>query len=247
MSHHVTVLGDETRRLFGDEGWHTFPGLLAPAQVVSINEWLTAAVARAEKTPSLEPEFEPSSAGCPGTVRKLRRLFWNDQAFWSSVLAGPFAQLSIELVGPGACLVFHAAFLKGAAGGSATPFHQDPAFWRYSYPGAVSMWLALDPADESNGCMKVCSGSHRLPILPHRRRDDWVHPGIDLKDHGLKANPVVMQPGDVLAWDKNLIHGSSANQSPNRRWGIVAVIADGHASNFRAFESVSFAPLAVIH
>lgn len=245
MPYHADPLAQDSRRMLGDKGWQLFPGLLSPAAVERINTWLAAAVTRAETTASLEPEFEPGTADRPGPARKLRRLFWNDETFWSSILSGPFAQRALDLVGPGACLVFHAAFLKAANGGSATPFHQDTAFWRHPYPGAVSMWLALDPTDQSNGCMELCSGSHDLPILPHRPRADWVHPGIDLDRHDLRALPVVMQPGDVLAWDKNLVHGSSANQSPNRRWGIVAVVADGDAPGFRAVDGVSFAHLAI--
>lgn len=225
------------------EGWQLFPGLVSQRSVTRMNDWLTEAITRAESTPSLEPEFETDAVGRHVSVRKLRRLFWNDEAFWSSVLAGPFAQLAVDLVGPGASLVFHASFLKSAAGGSATPFHQDPAFWRYSYPGAISMWLALDRTDENNGCLQVCDGSHQQGVLQHRPRADWIHAGLDIDAHGLLARPVEMEAGDVIVWDKNLVHGSGVNHSSNRRWGFVAVIADSAAPNFRAFDSAHLAPL----
>ena len=241
MRHDTSLVAQDSLEILGNDGWKLFPRLLSRSAIESINDWLQGAVVRADTTASLEPEFEPGTADRKGPVRKLRRLFWNDRKFWTSVLAGPFARTAMDLVGPNACLIFHAAFLKAPGGGSATPFHQDPAFWRYRYPSAISMWLALDPTDESNGCMELCPGTHRLPILPHRARADWMHAGIDLDMHGLSAQPVVMQPGDVIAWDKNLVHGSNANQSPNRRWGIVAVIADGSAPDFKAFDS---APLA---
>lgn len=244
ISFNKDSVGQEQTQMLPDEGWQLFTGLLAGKAVSQINDWLADAITRAEATPSLEPEFETDESEQRGAARKLRRLFWNDPPFWSSVLAGSFAQCALDLVGPGACLVFHAAFLKSATRGVATPFHQDPAFWRYNYPGAVSMWLALDPTDESNGCMEVCCGSHRGAILQHRHRTDWIHPGLDLNEHGLYARPVIMEPGDVLVWDKNLVHGSGANHSPNRRWGIVAVIADGAAPNLRAFDCAYLAPLA---
>ncbi|MBO0830977.1 MAG: phytanoyl-CoA dioxygenase family protein, partial [Actinobacteria bacterium] len=43
--------------------------------------------------------------------------------------------------------------------------HQDNFFLRVSPGTCVAAWLALDPADEANGCMLVVPGSHRWPVL----------------------------------------------------------------------------------
>lgn len=49
-----------------------------------------------------------------------------------------------------------------------TPWHQDAAYWP-DMPDkrALSFWIALDNADQENGCMMYVAESHKGPILPH--------------------------------------------------------------------------------
>jgi len=225
-------------------GWQLNRNVVPADHILQMRDWLQRAAERARNTPSLEPEFEDAGQT---QARKLRRLFWNDEPFWSQIIGHGLARHATALVGAGASVIFHAAFLKAPCGGSATPFHQDQAFWRYDYPGAVSMWLALDDTGRHNGCMELCSGSHLLPILPHHRRPDWVHPGIDLHAHNLDPEPIEMSAGDLLVWDKKLVHGSGINDSNVPRWGIVMVIADGSLPGFRAFDQQPIAGLGIAH
>ena len=220
------------------DGWGLCGAVVEPARLAAIRDWLAAASLRAPEVPGLQAEFEKDPL-IGGRVRKLRRLFWNDPEFWGPMLReSGLAELALSAVGRDATLVFHAGFLKSSGGGAATPFHQDCAFWRYDYPGAVSMWLALDDTDEENGCMALCPGSHVRPLLPHRlHQADWVQPGIDLAAHGLVARPMPMAAGDVLIWDRKMVHGSAANSSQRPRWGVVMVVADGGCAGFQAFDS----------
>ena len=48
--------------------------------------------------------------------------------------------------------------------GRETPWHEDSAFWNgrlSSYEKIVTVWLAIDPSDSGNGCMRVIPGTHR--------------------------------------------------------------------------------------
>ena len=50
-------------------------------------------------------------------------------------------------------------------------WHQDAAYIT-TYPETlVGCWLALEPADESNGCLLVADGSNKEPIYPERMSD----------------------------------------------------------------------------
>jgi phytanoyl-CoA hydroxylase len=49
---------------------------------------------------------------------------------------------------------------------SATGWHQDIRYWSFQKPELVSVWLALGPEHEENGCLWLVPGSHRMEFLP---------------------------------------------------------------------------------
>lgn len=56
-----------------------------------------------------------------------------------------------------------------------TPWHQDMSYTGYPVAAAgttiplysIQFWVALDDADEENGCMHFVPGLHTAPLLPH--------------------------------------------------------------------------------
>ena len=50
-----------------------------------------------------------------------------------------------------------------------TPPHQDNYYFKLSPPNVASLWLAIDPINEENGCLRYIPGSHRRGIRPHAR------------------------------------------------------------------------------
>jgi ectoine hydroxylase-related dioxygenase (phytanoyl-CoA dioxygenase family) len=97
--------------------------------------------------------------------------------------------------------------------------HQDNLYLQASdAAGCMAAWIAIDSADEENGCMQVVPGSHRLDIICPEKADpsqfyfsDYVAP-----PEGLSAVPVLMSPGDVLFFGGRTIHGSDPNRSKAR-------------------------------
>jgi phytanoyl-CoA hydroxylase len=104
------------------------------------------------------------------------------------------------------------------AGSRGQAVHQDNYYLRADPGTCVAAWMALDHADEANGCMLVVPGSHRWPLLCTEKADTSVsftdvtvpvpaaHP----------VEPVVMAPGDVLFFNGSLVHGSLPNTSADR-------------------------------
>jgi hypothetical protein len=87
-----------------------------------------------------------------------------------------------QLLGPSAELVFEHAMLKPARIGAQTPWHQDEAFYPiHTNYRSITIWVPLQPVDQSNGCMQFIPGSHTRDVLPHRRLND------DPRLHGLEA------------------------------------------------------------
>jgi len=96
--------------------------------------------------------------------------------------------------------------------------HQDNFYLRVEPGTCMAAWLALDPADEQNGCMMVVPGSHRWPILCTRKADtrvSFTDVTVPIPDDR-PARPAVMEAGDVLFFNGSLVHGSRPNQSVGR-------------------------------
>ncbi len=76
--------------------------------------------------------------------------------------------------------------LKPAGYGSATPWHQDEAYWSPNVVhDGLSVWLPLDPATVDSGCLHFVPKSHLSEeVVEHRHIDD------DPLVHGLVTDHV---------------------------------------------------------
>jgi ectoine hydroxylase-related dioxygenase (phytanoyl-CoA dioxygenase family) len=96
--------------------------------------------------------------------------------------------------------------------------HQDNFYLRAQPGTCMAAWLALDPCDESNGCMQVVPGSHAWPLLCTTKADTTVS-FTDVTvpiPEGHTAQPVVMDAGDVLFFNGAVVHGSYPNTTSDR-------------------------------
>ena len=66
-------------------------------------------------------------------------------------------------------LLHDQSLYKPAHIGGEVPWHQDNGYWRCSPPNLVSIWIALDDADDANGCMNVIPKSYTEGGLDHTR------------------------------------------------------------------------------
>lgn len=109
--------------------------------------------------------------------------------------------------------------------GGVNMWHQDWPYWGIlSGPHQVTAWVALDDADEENGCMKMVKGSHlwgdQIEFL-HTLKAFEAMPGEFQK----RKTEVLLRPvkkGNVHYHHALTWHGSGANKSgrPRRAIGI---------------------------
>jgi phytanoyl-CoA hydroxylase len=96
--------------------------------------------------------------------------------------------------------------------------HQDNFYLRVQPGTCIAAWMALDAADEDNGCLFVVPGSHQWPILCTTPADTAIS-FTDIKvplPAGTMVRPVTMNAGDVLFFTGSLVHGSEPNRSSDR-------------------------------
>jgi phytanoyl-CoA hydroxylase len=102
---------------------------------------------------------------------------------------------------------------------NATPAHQDGYYWCRKPKVGCSLWIALDPVDQDNGCLWYARGSHKLGLLPHSAS------GVLGFSQGLKnfdpktvdAVPIELAPGDAVAHSSATIHWTGINRTPRHR------------------------------
>jgi hypothetical protein len=102
------------------------------------------------------------------------------------------------------------------------PWHQDASFWSLTPARTVTVWLAIDDADEENSAMRFIPGSHDRGALATAAmgEDSVFHKGIaDAESHG-KPFTNVLRAGQISMHADMLVHGSLANRSDRRRCGL---------------------------
>jgi len=142
-------------------------------------------------------------------------------------------------------------------------YHQD-SFHILTWPDTlIGAWLALDPADEENGCVWITQGSQHEPVYPDavesaghggdtQLADIPSVSGADDPDEGVndlaavaakypgREVPAVLAPGDVVFFGGRVLHRSLANLSSTRsRRAFVA-----HYCNARSYVPWDDEPLA---
>jgi phytanoyl-CoA hydroxylase len=132
-------------------------------------------------------------------------------------------------------------------------WHQD-AYYIPTYPDTlIGAWIAIDNADEENGCLWVAPGSHSEPIYPSKGFTNTIHAdgafdNLSEIEHPSSLNdeintltkiakkyddiiPVPLNPGDVLFFHSHLLHRSYPNRTTARfRRAFV-----GHYCNARSW------------
>lgn len=116
--------------------------------------------------------------------------------------------------------------------------HQDNYYLRVKPGTCMAAWMALDPCDESNGCMQVVPGSQDWPVLCPVEADtsiSFTDVTVPLPE-GAAATPVRMDAGDVLFFNGSIVHGSFPNTTKDRfRRALIAHYIEGNSEQLGAF------------
>ena len=78
------------------------------------------------------------------------------------LLADEVLDVVEPIVGPDIALWSSHFIAKPSGQGKAVPWHEDSSYWKgmLDRQEVVTVWLAVDPSDRGNGCMRVIPGSH---------------------------------------------------------------------------------------
>jgi ectoine hydroxylase-related dioxygenase (phytanoyl-CoA dioxygenase family) len=157
-----------------------------------------------------------------------------------------------QLLGDEVYHYHHKLMLKEPYVGGAWEWHQDYGYWyNYGclYPSMASCYIAIDPANQANGCLQVIPGSQHLGRLDHGKVGGQT--GCDPARvaavlERLPLEYVEMEPGDGLFFHGLLLHRSDQNTSPNPRWAIIHCYNTKSNSPYERTRHNAYAPIDVL-
>lgn len=204
------------------DGFVFLPGFLSPGEVATVNDRLHTLIR--DRVPSMPPEVAfYETAGDPATLKQIQSLYDHDPLFREMMFGSRFEQLASALLADAVVGKNMQFFNKPPQIGQPTPAHQDGYYFMLDPNEAVTMWLALEPVDEENGCVRYVRGSHRRGLRPHGRTGvlGFSQGMTDFGTPDDLANEVYFptQPGDLLVHHSLTIHRADGNssQTPTRK------------------------------
>lgn len=113
-----------------------------------------------------------------------------------------------------------------------TPWHQDWPYWKGIHK--VTLWLALDDIDESNGCLQFVRGSHRDAYEHHGGRGAGAVFSEQLDATAIDPARVVTAPcpaGTAVLFHDLTLHDSLPNSSHRDRYALAITYKDAAAED----------------
>ena len=229
-------LTDAEQKFYDQNGYVLKKGLIAPDEISHIEREIVGLHNRmAEDAPdgigiSWE-EFE--DAHIPKRIRQLMHSEVISEGLNHALRCDDMLDIIEVLIGPNISLYHSKLLMKAARDGTAIPWHQDYAYWKRedNRPLMVNCQLAIDRADDENGCIQFIPGSHQWGLQEHERAQTSF--GVFLPGHYCQredAVPVAMEPGDGVFFSALTIHGSGPNTSHrDRRMNTFAYNVTGNS------------------
>jgi hypothetical protein len=211
---------ESTRRLDFDQNGYIFcKSFLNTATVAEINDRLLGFIAAKIWTLPREHVFL-EKVDDPNSLKQIQRLHEYDEFFGRLMNQGAPRKLAEELLGTEVRCVNMQYFNKPAGIGQPTPPHQDGYYFKLEPCEALTMWMALEPVDEENGCVRYVKGSHKKEMRHHDATGTlgFSQGIVDFPTDEDTANEIAFpaEPGDLLAHHALTIHRANGNQSKTR-------------------------------
>ena len=231
----------------------------ARGYVLARNFYSTAEVALLQRSAKEDSELDKRSFGrADGEGGVVRLSLWNHPG---DAIYGLFARCerivrSCEKLLGGEVYHYHSKMiLKDAKVGGAWAWHQDYGYWYQNAvlrPLLTSVFIAVDPSTQANGCLQVIENSHHCGRINHLLTGEQAGADRDRVEELLKLPeqfPLVyveMNPGDALFFHANTLHRSDQNNSDNPRWSMICCYNAKANDPYKDSHHPRYTPLSVV-
>lgn len=236
MTQELQVISEEQLQQFRTEGYVIIKGLFSKENVEEIEETfekISYTTVPGHFEPVFEVEEENPLKRYPRVMHPHR---FNDVAM-KYMLHKPVLDVLEKLYGEEP-LAAQSMFYYKPPGSRGQALHQDNFYLKVEPGNCIAAWTAIDAADEENGGLLVVPKTSEYeivcPDLADSKESFTTHYVKPPKDE--KAIPAIMDKGDVLFFNGNLIHGSYRNKSKDRfRRAFICHYANSSASHISKY------------
>lgn len=227
-------LSAEQVAFFHEQGYLSGIRLLDDEQVEKLRGELSGLFSAAHPKHHLFYEYHSNESADPHTVLFHALGAWRITPGFHDLLWHPqFLMAASQLLGGPVRFWHDQVFCKPARHGGVVAWHQDYSYWTRTQPLAhLTLWIGLDDADRSNGCLHYIPGSHKWPDLPITglagNMDAIESVLTDEQKAAFKPVAIELKKGYGTFHHPRMIHGSYANYTDRpRRATVINVFRDG--------------------
>jgi len=159
------------------------------------------------------------------TVWQIVNIWEASEAFHNIIAQPAIVGDVAQLTGATELRIWHDQIqYKTATDGGVNMWHQDSPYWPILTPktAQVTAWIALDDADEENGCMSMVAGSYQWgPNIDFLHTlKSWDGMPEEFEGHKLEVRLCPVPKGHVHFHHALTWHGSGPNKSARPRRAI---------------------------
>jgi phytanoyl-CoA hydroxylase len=165
---------------------------------------------------------------------QLINLWQTDRRVRQLMMSPELGRIATLLSGAKGIRIWHDQALFKRPWANPTALHLDVPYWSFSTPDAISIWVALDEATLSNGCLYFLPGTHKktgyrdIGITKNVNAVFTVYPELA----SVEPVAVPMRAGSASFHNGLCIHGAGANMTPRpRRAMTCAYMPEGATFN----------------
>ncbi len=155
---------------------------------------------------------------------RLLNVSSHDPWFQRIVTAPAVLDAAESVLGPNIQAYQDNVFYKPARDGAETAWHQDNLWWHADPPDMLTIWIALDDVDATNGAVRYIPGSHTALIPGTQEVNDPKHGRYHMlapeQVDADKAVSFVLQAGEAVMHHCLTIHGAPCNLGDRPRRGF---------------------------
>jgi len=221
---------DSDVAFYRENGYWLGPKILSDDEVEGLRAHHAKVIAGEYETGRAPWKRDPQPGEPLERMVKIDNSYWADAVIARLVLHPLIGAMAVRLSGATAIRLWHDQLLykppqSGAAGH--VGWHQDYHYWQCTDPPELlTAWVALDDANEENGCMQVMPGSHRWGLV---QEGDFFEHDLQALQRRIEAatgKPFrtvhCLLPAGAVSFHHCLtIHGSGPNRSARPRRSIV--------------------------
>ena len=154
-------LSDEQIAQYQRDGALVVEGFLDADELALWRAHVDEAVAQRQDRKMANSDWKSGDSYYDRVFTQRLNLWMDHEGMRQLMLDERLGKMAADLAGVEGIRIWHDQALIKEAWANPTAWHLDNPYWSFSSSNAISLWVALDDATLSNGCLYFMPGTHR--------------------------------------------------------------------------------------